>query len=150
MQSADRRASVTQVLSHEPTEVYAFTGLLFLAESFDAFDETILECWNGHCRLSDSVCEAFDRRRALQMFQAQRRAHEACTTGQVSSLQNGRLLVFLDLPDSRKADIAVTQLWLLSKLWLLCRSHGLLIPTSTYPELRPNFACYIASACWSR
>lgn len=150
MHQADRCASVAQVLSHEPTDVFAFTGLLFLAESFDAFDETILECWNGHCRLSDGICEAFDRRRAIQMFQAQRRAHDACNTGQASSPQNERPVGFAELPDSQKADIAVTQLWLLNKLWNLCRSHALLVQTSSYPELRPDFACYIARACWQR
>ena len=49
------------------------------------------------------------------------------------------------LSEKQRADISVTQLWLLNRLWNLCSSHGLLREVSDHPELRFDFAYHIAS-----
>lgn len=127
----------------------SMTGLLYLMDTFDAIDENVMECWNGHCRLSDGVCENFDRRRALQMFSAQRRIREACVSGNISFAPSATPLPLSQLLDTQQADIAITQFWLLNRLWNLCMSHQLLLSSSDHCELRFDFACRIAHATLS-
>ena len=91
------------------------TGLLYLAETFSAIDESIVECWNGHCKLSDGLCESFDRRRALQIFRAQRRAREICVNGNVMNPQSSQQPKLSELAASQQADISVTHYWLLNR-----------------------------------
>lgn len=104
----------SQHLLNHDTDTSAITGLLFLAETFSAIDEQIIECWNGHCKQSDGICEVFDRRRAIQLFQAQRRAREVCVAGSIN-FQNAQNLALSDLPEAQQADISVTHFWLLNR-----------------------------------
>lgn len=124
-------------------------GLLYLMESFDAIDESVVECWTGYCKYSDGCCETFDRRRAIQMFRAQRRARESCLAGSISFEPSASLLPLEQLLESQQADISVTQFWLLNRLWNLCMSHGLLRESSDHAELRFDFAYHLANGLLS-
>lgn len=121
-------------------------GLVYLMETFDAIDESVVECWVASCKFSDGYCETFDRRRAIRMFRAQHRVREACLTGDMSYSSSTSRRPLDQLPETQGADISVTQLWLLNRLWNLCSSHGLLREVSDHPELRFDFAYHIASA----
>lgn len=127
------------------------TGLLYLMETFDAIDESVLECWAGYCKYSDGHCETFDRRQALRMFRAQRRAREGCLMGWLSFQPSASLLPLPQLLESQRADISMTQIWLTNRLWELCMSHGLLVDCSDHAELRFDFAyhvtCELLSIC---
>ncbi|THX15130.1 hypothetical protein D6D13_02389 [Aureobasidium pullulans] len=128
----------------EQTDAIGMTGLLYLMETFDAIDESVVECWAGYCKYSDGHCEAFDRRRALRMFRAQQRAREDCLVGSISFEPSASLLPLHQLLESQQADISVTQFWLLNRLWELCMSHGLLRDNSEHTELRLDFAYHVA------
>lgn len=129
----------------DQADAIGMTGLLYLMETFDAIDESVVECWIGFCKYSDGCCELFDRRRALQMFRAQRRARESCLVGGTSFEPSASLTPLNQLLESQKADISVTQFWLLNRLWNLCMSHGLLRDSSDHAELRFDFAYHIAN-----
>lgn len=135
---------ISQFTSSDHADSVAMTGMLYLMETFDNIEETVIECWNCNCRLSDGVCESFDRRRALQIFRAQYRAREACATGNISFAPSATPVPLAELLESQQVDILVTQLWLLNRLWSLCLSHGLLQESSDHPELCHMFACHIA------
>ena len=148
MQAFDPEAA-TEYISHlifqEQSDAVGMTGLLYLMETFDAIDESVIECWNGYCKYSDGACELFDRRRALQMFRAQHRARDACVNGNISFAPSASPLPLHELVDSQQADITLTQFWLLNRLWFLCLSHSLLRETSDHAELCYGYACQIAS-----
>lgn len=80
------------------------------------------------------------------MFRAQRRAREACHTGNISFAPSVVPLPLAQLVESQQADISITQFWLLNRLWNLCLSHGLLRESSDHAELRYDFACQIAKS----
>ncbi|THX67955.1 hypothetical protein D6D08_06492 [Aureobasidium pullulans] len=128
----------------DQTDAIGMTGLLYLMETFDAIDESVVECWAGYCKYSDGHCEAFDRRRALRMFRAQQRAREDCLVGSISFEPSASILPLHQLLESQQADISVTQFWLLNRLWELCMSHGLLRENSEHAELRLDFAYRVA------
>ncbi|THW31216.1 hypothetical protein D6D25_05721 [Aureobasidium pullulans] len=128
----------------DQTDAIGMTGLLYLMETFDAIDESVVECWAGYCKYSDGHCEAFDRRRALRMFRAQQRAREDCLVGSISFEPSASILPLHQLLESQQADISVTQFWLLNRLWELCMSHGLLRENSEHAELRLDFAYHVA------
>lgn len=132
-------------MNQDQTDVLGMTGLLYLMETFDAIDESVVECWAGYCRYSDGRCETFDRRQAIRMFRAQRRAREGCLTGTLSFEPSASLLPLQQLLESQQADISVTQVWLTNRLWELCMSHGLLLESSDHAELRFDFAYHIAN-----
>ena len=129
---------------HDNADAISMAGLLYLMDTFDAIDESVLECWNGYCKYSDGICDAFDRRRAIQMFRAQHRVREACQAGTLSFSPLTHPVPFTQLLETQQADIAVTQLWLLNRLWNLCLLHGLLRETSDHAELQYSYACHIA------
>lgn len=131
--------------STDQTDALSMTGLLYLMETFDAIDESVVECWAGYCKYSDGHCETFDRRRALRMFRAQRRAREGCLTGSISFEPSASLLPLQRLLESQQADISITQFWLLNRLWELCMTHGLLREASDHAELQLNFAYHVAN-----
>lgn len=133
-------------VARDNTDAVSMTGLLYLMETFDAIDESVVECWIGSCKFSDGYCETFDRRRAVQMFQAQHRVREACLAGNISFASDASPWPLDQLLENQRADISVTQLWLLNRLWNLCLSHGLLREVSDRAEFRFNFAYHIASA----
>lgn len=122
---------------------------MFLAETFSVFDEGFIECWNDHCKKSDGLCEAFDRRRALQVFNAQRKVREDCMSGSIINMQSSQHLTLSELAASQQADISITHFWLLNRAWSLCFSHGLLHTISSHAELRYSYACQIAIALWA-
>lgn len=134
--------------SQDSRDALNMMGLVYLMETFDAIDESVVGCWVASCKFSDGYCETFDRRRAIRMFRAQHRVREACLTGDIEmSYTSSTSRRPLDqLPETQRADISVTQLWLLNRLWNLCSSHGLLREVSDHPELRFDFAYHIASA----
>lgn len=149
MQAFDPSATseyIASLIFREQTDAVGMTGLLYLMDSFDAIDERITDCWSGYCSYSDGMCETFDRRRALQMFRAQRRVREACISGNISFAPTVTPLPLAQLLETQRADISVTQLWLLNRLWQLCLTHQLLRDVSEHSELRYDFACEIASA----
>lgn len=137
-------------LIYERSDSVGMTGLLYLMDTFDAIDENVMDCWNGYCRFSDGICESFDRRRALQMFRAQRRVREACNSGNISFAPSVTPLPLTQLLETQQADISITQLWLLNRLWNLCLSHQLLLEDSEHIELRFDFACRVARAVLSQ
>ncbi|WPH01861.1 transcription factor C6 AmyR like protein [Acrodontium crateriforme] len=146
MQSFDPTSAneyITSLIYADQTSAVEMTGLLYLMETFDAINESVIDCWNGHCHYSDGICASFDRRRALQMFHAQHRAREACLTGTTSFAPSATPLPLAKLVESQQADISITQFWLLNRLWNLCLSHGLLREISEHAELRFDFACQI-------
>ncbi|KAG9799438.1 Six-hairpin glycosidase, partial [Aureobasidium melanogenum] len=57
--------SSTSSLNQDQTDTIGMTGLLHLMETFDAIDESVVECWAGYCKYSDGRCETFDRRQAI-------------------------------------------------------------------------------------
>jgi hypothetical protein len=130
--------------SRNNDDTIGMTGLLYLMETFDAIDESVIDCWAGYCKYSDGCCETFDRRRALQMFRAQRRARGGCLTGSISFEPSASLPPLEQLLESQQADISVTQFWLLNRLWNLCMSHGLLREVSEHAGLRFDFAYHVA------
>ena len=132
-------------MSQDQIDAIGMTGLLYLMETFDAIDESVVECWAGYCKYSDGRCETFDRRQAIRMFRAQRRAREGCLIGSLSFEPSASLLPLPQLLESQRADISVTQLWLTNRLWELCMSHGLLLETSDHAELRFDFAYHVAN-----
>jgi len=132
-------------MNQDQTDTIGMTGLLYLMETFDAIDESVVECWAGYCRYSDGRCETFDRRQAIRMFRAQRRAREGCLTGTLSFEPTASLLPLQQLLESQQADISVTQFWLTNRLWELCMSHGLLLESSDHAELRFDFAYHVAN-----
>jgi hypothetical protein len=146
--------SPKSTMNQDQTDTLGMTGLLYLMETFDAIDESVVECWAGYCRYSDGRCETFDRRQAIRMFRAQQRAREGCLTGSLSFEPSASLLPMPQLLESQQADISVTQIWLTNRLWELCMSHGLLLENSDHAELRFDFAYHIAndlvSVCDSR
>lgn len=131
-------------MNQDQTDTLGMTGLLYLMETFDAIDESVVECWAGYCRYSDGRCETFDRRQAIRMFRAQRRAREGCLVGRLSFEPTASLLPLGRLLESQQADISVTQFWLSNRLWELCMSHGLLLESSDHPELCFNYAYHVA------
>lgn len=126
------------------TETMSMTGLLYLMDTFDAIDESVVECWNGFCKYSDGSCESFDRRRAMQMFRAQHRVRDGCLVGSLFCAPTTNPLPLGKLLETQQADITITQLWLLNRLWNLCLLHGLLRDVSDYAELQYIYACHIA------
>ncbi|GIZ49417.1 hypothetical protein CKM354_001244700 [Cercospora kikuchii] len=140
---------IASLIFQDQSDSVGMTGLLYLMDTFDAIDESVTDCWNGFCRFSDGSCETFDRRRALQMFRAQRRAREACISGNILFAPTVNPLPLLQLLESQQADISVTQFWTLNRLWNLCLSHQLLREQSDHWELRLEFACHIAHALLS-
>lgn len=132
-------------VSQDNADALNMIGLVYLMESFDAIDESVVECWIGACKFSDGYCETFDRRRAIRMFRLQHRLREACIAGDISYASSTSRTPLNQLPETQQADISVTQLWLLNRLWNLCSSHGLLREVSDHPELRFDFAYHIAS-----
>lgn len=137
---------ISSLLLQDQANTVGMTGLLYLMDTFDAIDESVMDCWNGYCKFSDGVCESFDRRRALQMFRAQRRVREACISGNISFAPSVCPLPLAQLVESQQADISITQLWTWNRLWNLCLSHQLLRERSEHAELQYDFACHIASA----
>ena len=137
---------ISSLIYQDQSDSVGMTGLLYLMDTFDAIDESVMDCWNGFCRYSDGACENFDRRRALQMFRAQRRVREACLSGNISFAPTVTPLPLAQLLESQQADISVTQFWTLNRLWNLCLSHQLLREQSDHWELRLDFACHIAHA----
>jgi hypothetical protein len=149
MQDFDPTAAtdyISRLIYADHSDASAMTGLMYLMETFDVIDERVVECWIGNCRYSDGACESFDRRRALQMFRAQHTAREACISGNISFAPSVSPLPLGSLIESQRADISVTQFWLLNRLWNLCLSHGLLRITSDRTELQFDFAYRIAKA----
>lgn len=149
MQAFDPRVTneyISSLIYQDQEDAVGMTGLLYLMDTFDAVDENVMDCWNGFCRYSDGACEAFDRRRALQTFRAQRRVREACLSGNISFAPQVTPLPLAQLVESQQADISIAQFWLLNRLWNLCLSHQLLRETSERDELRFDFACHIAHA----
>ncbi|CAD0090131.1 unnamed protein product, partial [Aureobasidium vineae] len=132
-------------MNQDQTDTIGMTGLLYLMETFDAIDESVVECWAGYCKYSDGRCETFDRRQAIRMFRAQRRAREACLIGCLSFEPSTSLSPLQQLLESQQADISVTQFWLTNRLWELCMSHGLLLDSSDHAELRFDFAYHVAN-----
>ena len=130
--------------AQDQSDAIGMTGLLYLMDTFDAIDETVVECWNGFCRFSDGCCESFDRRKAVQMFRAQHRVREACLAGSILFAPNASPTPLEQLLESQQADISVTQFWVLNRLYNLCFLHGLLRVDSDRQELRYDFACSIA------
>ena len=151
MQSFDADAA-TEYISHlifqEQSDAVGMTGLLYLMETFDAIDESVIECWNGYCKYGDDACELFDRRRALQMFKAQHKARDACLAGNISFAPSASPLPLRELVDSQQADITITQFWLLNRLWYLCLAHGLLRETSDYPSCVLLMRVSSLGCCW--
>jgi hypothetical protein len=133
-------------MGQDQADTVGMTGLLYLMETFDAIDESVVECWIGFCKYSDGCCETFDRRRAIQMFRAQHRAREGCLVGGISFEPSASLIPLEQLLESQQADISITQFWLLNRLWNLCMSHGLLRDSSDHAELRYDFAYHVANA----
>ena len=147
MQAFDPTAAteyISRLIYGDKSDAAAMTGLLYMMDTFDAIDESVIECWNGYCKFSDGTCDSFDRRRALQMFRAQQQAREASMTGNISFAPTATPLPLAQLVDSQQADLLVTQFWLLNRLWNLCLSHGLLRESSEHSELRFDFACQVA------
>lgn len=142
-------ASGSPSRAQDQVDSVGMIGLLYLMETFDAIDESVVECWTGYCKYSDGCCETFDRRRAIQMFRAQRRAREGCLNGSISFEPSASLLPLDQLLESQRADISVTQFWLLNRLWNLCMSHGLLRDSSDHAELRFDYAYHLASTLLS-
>lgn len=136
---------ISSLILQDQSNTVGMTGLLYLMDTFDAIDESVMDCWNGYCKFSDGVCESFDRRRALQTFRAQRRNREACISGNFSFAPSVCPLPLAQLVESQQADISITQLWTWNRLWNLCLSHQLLRERSEYAELQYDFACHIAS-----
>ena len=143
---SDANAFISSLIFQDQADAVGMTGLLYLMDAFDCFDGTVIECWLGYCNYSDGVCETFDRRRALQMFKAQYRAREASMDGNISFAPSTSPMPLNQLLETQQADISITQLWLLDRLWNLCLSHGLLRDASNHPELEYTFACRIARA----
>ncbi|KAK4493667.1 hypothetical protein PRZ48_014852 [Zasmidium cellare] len=137
---------ISSLIFQDQADAVGMTGLLYLMDTFDAIDESVMDCWNGFCRFSDGACESFDRRRALQTFRAQRRVREACVAGNISFAPSVSPLPLAQLVESQQADISVTQFWTWNRLWNLCLSHQLLRETSDHAELQFGFACHIAHA----
>jgi hypothetical protein len=147
MQAFDPDATneyISSLIYQDRADAVGMTALLYLMDTFDAIDESVMDCWNGYCRYSDGACEMFDRRRALQMFRAQHRVRDACLTGNILFAPSVEPLQMAQLLESQQIDISVTQLWLLGRLWQLCLTHGILRDTSDHAELRYDFACRIA------
>ncbi|SMQ48543.1 unnamed protein product [Zymoseptoria tritici ST99CH_1A5] len=143
MQAFDPSATneyISSLIYQDRADAVGMTALLYLMDTFDAIDESVMDCWNGYCRFSDGACESFDRRRALQMFRAQHRVRDACLTGTILFAPSVEPLPMAQLLESQQIDISVTQLWLLGRLWQLCLTHGMLRETSDHAELRFDFA----------
>ncbi|KAI5203430.1 hypothetical protein E4T39_04283 [Aureobasidium subglaciale] len=138
-------SSSSSSMNQDQADAVGMTGLLYLMETFDAIDESVVECWAGYCKYSDGRCETFDRRQAVRMFRAQRRAREGCIVGKLSFEPSAYLIPLPQLLESQRADISVTQFWLLNRLWELCMSHGLLLESSDHVELRYDFAYHVAN-----
>ncbi|KAI5276003.1 hypothetical protein E4T47_01035 [Aureobasidium subglaciale] len=138
-------SSSSSSMNQDQADAVGMTGLLYLMETFDAIDESVVECWAGYCKYSDGRCETFDRRQAVRMFRAQRRAREGCMVGKLSFEPSAYLQPLPQLLESQLADISVTQFWLLNRLWELCMSHGLLLDSSDHAELRYDFAYQVAN-----
>ena len=143
---SDATAFISSLIFQDQSDAIGMTGLLYLMDAFDSFDGDVIECWIGYCSYSDGTCERFDRRRALRMFKAQYKARESCMDGNISFAPSTSPLPLPKLLESQQADISVTQLWLLDRLWNLCLSHGLIRESSDHPELEYMFACRIARA----
>jgi hypothetical protein len=141
---SDATAFISSLIFQDQSDAVGMTGLLYLMDAFDSFDGDVIECWIGYCNYSDGTCESFDRRRALQMFKAQYKAREASMDGNISFAPSTSPLPLPKLLESQQADISVTQLWLVDRLWNLCLSHGLIRESSDHPELEYMFACRIA------
>ena len=80
------------------------------------------------------------------MFRAQRKTREGCLTGRIPYEPSASLIPLGSLLESQQADVSVTQLWLLNRLWNICMSHSLLRDSSDHAELRYDFAYHIVDA----
>ena len=141
---SDTTAFISSLIFQNQTDAVGMTGLLYLMDAFDSFDGSVIECWLGYCNYSDGMCDSFDRRRALQIFKAQYKAREACLDGNISFAPSATPMPLSKLLETQQADISITQLWLLDRLWNLCLSHGLIREASDHPELEYAFPCRVA------
>ncbi|KAK6821161.1 C6 transcription factor [Apiospora arundinis] len=137
---------ITGLISEEKADSTALTGLLYLMESFNAIDENIIGCWNGHCHITDGQCSNFDRRHAIKAFRALRIAREASLSGTLSIALSVSPLPLPDLGETQDVDITMTQLWLLNRLWNLCSAHQFILKRSEHIELSSDFLLYVAEA----
>lgn len=137
---------ITGLISEEKADSMALTGLLYLMESFDAIDENIIGCWNGHCAISDGQCSTFDRRHAIKAFRALRTARESSLCGTLSIVLSVSPLSLPELGETQQVDITMTQLWLLNRLWTLCSAHRFVLQRSEHIELSSDFPLYVAEA----
>jgi hypothetical protein len=143
---SDATAFITSLIFQDQADSVGMTGLLYLMDAFDAFDGSVIECWLGYCNYSDGTGDSFDRRRALQMFRALYKGREASMGGNISFVPSASPMPLSELLETQQADISITQLWLLNRLWNLCLSHGLVREQSEHAELEFMFACRIARA----
>jgi hypothetical protein len=147
MHNFDRTAAtqhISGLVYEDKSDTEGMTGLLYLMESFDAVDEVVIDCWNGYCQISDGQCTSFDRRRAVQMFRAQKHARESSITASSAFTPTLMPLSLQQLGEAQRANISITQHWLLNRLWNLCLGHGLLRDASDQAELQYYYAFQLA------
>lgn len=117
------------------------TGLLCLAHLFDGIDEDIIDCWNGRCRKTDSICDTTDRREILAVTRRiMTAANRILPSNDLSATAT------TSLSESQRIDVLMTQLWILNRIWHLSMSHGLLQVASEHPVLTPDYSVALACA----
>ena len=114
------------------------TGLLYLGHLFDSIDENFITCWNGECHKTDNFCDTTDRRAILALSRRLMTALNATSS-------SGGMLVD-SLIETQKADILMTQIWILNRIWQLSLTHALLQSASEHQVLTPEFAVALARA----
>ncbi|BFZ63829.1 hypothetical protein YB2330_004961 [Saitoella coloradoensis] len=110
---------------------------------FGAVDQDFLDCWNEKCS-GDKQCSRMNAAKALSLFaEFNNSLNKLAPSSTNPKLQRDDSEWQSD--DIQRADLLVTQQWLLNRLWRLCLSHGLVFPDEPNPPLRTEHAIHIAA-----
>ena len=148
---------VSGIIVHNEQDAAGMMGLALLMELFDAIDEDIIDCWNGHCDASSGHCQKLNENRILAIHENLRHVSDyqryksndwfdpdgLSNTPAHTGIANGLKSI---LRETQCADVLIAQKWLHNRVWHLCVSHNLLKIQSDYPELCFGYAVYLAES----
>lgn len=144
---------VSGIIVHSEHDAEGMMGLARLMELFDAIDEEVVDCWNRRCNINHGYCEKLTAAKALEIHENLSRISPSerykgydwfertkSAPNEAQAAHQG-----IGLRETQCADIFITQKWLQNRLWVLCSSHGLLVPVSDRLELTFNYAILVAN-----
>lgn len=144
---------VSGIIVHNEQDAEGMMGLARLMELFDAIDEEVVGCWNRRCNINHGYCEKLTAPRALQIHENLARlrtserfkGYDWFERTKAAPHESQTAPQGVGLRETQCADIFITQKWLHNRLWVLCSTHGLLLPVSEHVQLTFPYAILIAN-----